>query len=322
MVIPTVGTPELWMGFAVLVVSLLALDLGVFHRRAHVVSFKEATAWSLVWIAVSIVFGVAVYLWLGPQRGLEFLTGYLIEKALSVDNLFVFVVIFSVFSVDRAYQHRVLFWGVVGALVTRAAFIVAGSALLHAFHWAIYILGGFLVVTGIRLFRRSEATIDAEHSRVLKLFRSVIPSVSEQRGQNFFVRIDRRWYATPLLAVLIFIETTDVVFALDSIPAVFAVTSDPFIVFTSNIFAILGLRALYFVIAGILERLRYLRAGLSVVLVFVGMKMLVVNFYKVPVTASLGVIAFILGVAGVASLWPRDSQLGLSTRDKAVSRTA
>ncbi|HEU4751875.1 MAG TPA: TerC family protein, partial [Armatimonadota bacterium] len=265
----SIGTPLLWAGFGVLVLAMLALDLGVFNRRAHVVRPREALIWSLVWIGLGMGFNLALYLRAGAQPGLEFLTGYLIEKALSVDNIFVFLLIFSYFAVPAELQHRVLFWGVLGAIVLRGLFIFAGAALLHRFHWILFLFGAFLVFTGIRILLQKHESMHPERNPFLRLFRRWVPSVPEYHGQRFFVFQDGRRYATPLLAVLVAVEATDLVFAVDSIPAIFAVTEDPFIVFTSNIFAILGLRSLFFLVAGMVEKFSYLKVGLSGVLVFV-----------------------------------------------------
>jgi tellurite resistance protein TerC len=305
MPVESVGSPALWAGFTVFVLALLALDLGVFHRRAHVVGYREALGWSAFWIGLALAFNLLVYRWFGPERALEFLTGYLIEKALSVDNIFVFLIVFSYFAVPAALQHRVLFWGILGALVMRAAFIVAGAALLQRFHWVIYVFGAFLVLTGVRLLRDRGAEIDPARNPVYRLFRRFVPSVTEYRGVRFLVREGGRWYATPLLLVVAVVEATDVVFAVDSIPAIFAITSDPFIVYTSNIFAILGLRALYFLLAGAMSRFHLLKIALGLVLCFVGGKMLLAEWFKLPILVSLGVVAALLGGAIVGSLWWR-----------------
>jgi len=302
MPIDTIGSPTLWVAFTAFVLAMLALDLGVFHRRAHEVRLKEAATWSAVWVGLAVAFNVAVWTWFGPTKGLEFLTGYVIEKALSVDNVFVFLVIFSYFSVPKAYQHRVLFWGIVGALVMRAVFILAGAALLERFHWVMYVFGAILILTGIKMLVQRNAELHPERNPVFLLFRRFVPSVPEYNGQSFSVVRDGKRYATPLLAVLVAVEATDLVFAVDSIPAVFAVTKDPFIVYTSNIFAILGLRAMYFLLAGVMDKFRYLKVGLATVLVFVGIKMTVADLYKIPVGVSLGVVAMILVIAVVASL--------------------
>jgi tellurite resistance protein TerC len=296
----------LWVGFNLFVLAMLALDLGVFHRDAHEVSMKEAGAWSALWVSLALVFNYGIYHFMGPQAGLEFLTGYLIEKALSVDNIFVFVLIFSYFNVPPRYQHRVLFWGILGALVMRGAMIAAGAALISEFHWIIYIFGAFLVFTGIRMATQTEHAIDAETNPVIRLMRRFIPVTNQYHGQRFFVRQEvggrLRRVATPLFVVLVLVETTDLIFAVDSIPAIFAITQDTFIVYTSNVFAILGLRALYFLLAGVIHKFHFLKLGLSVVLVFVGTKMLLVDVYQIPVGVSLGVIALVLATAVVASL--------------------
>ena len=295
-----IGTPWLWVGFTAFVVGMLALDLGVFHRKAHQVRVREAMIWTAVWISLALAFNAGVYLWYGSERALEFLSGYLIEKALSVDNIFVFIVVFSAFRVPAELQHRVLFWGILGALVLRAVFIVVGAALLERFHWIGYVFGAFLIVTGVRLFLHRASEVDPERNPLFRLFRRFVPSVADYRGGQFTVVEAGKRYATPLLLVLAAIEATDIVFAVDSIPAIFAVTKDPFIVFTSNIFAILGLRALFFALAGMMEKFPYLNIGLSVVLVFVGAKMLVAGIYKVPIVVSLAVIVSVLGAAVVA----------------------
>ena len=298
----TVGTPALWGGFLAFVLIMLALDLGVFHRRAHEVRVTEALIMTSVWIGLALLFNVGVYFMFGWERALEFLSGYLIEKALSVDNIFVFIVVFSVFAVPPKLQHRVLFWGILGALVMRALFIVVGAALLHRFHWISYIFGAFLVYTGIKLLVQRSGEVHPERNPLFRLFRSVIPSVSTYREGHFTVVENGKRYATPLLLVLLAIEATDIVFAVDSIPAIFAITTDPFIVFTSNIFAILGLRALYFAVASIMNKFHYLKVGLSLVLAFVGSKMLLAGVIKVPILVSLGVIAALLAGSMVASL--------------------
>ncbi len=299
----------LWVVFNLFVLGLLALDLGVFHRKAHAVSIREALSWSIAWITLALIFNLWIYFMWGSEKALEFLAGYLIEKSLSVDNIFVFLVIFSYFSVPAMYQHRVLFWGILGALVMRAIFIAVGVALLTAFHWMIYLFGGFLVITGVKLLLAGDEKIDPEKNPAVRLARRLMPITKEYQGQRFFARIDGRLWATPLLLVLLVIETTDVIFAVDSIPAIFAVTMDPFIVYTSNVFAILGLRALYFLLAGIMNMFRYLKVGLAFVLCFVGVKMMIVDLFKIPIGISLGVITGILAVSIVASLLVRRSEL-------------
>lgn len=297
-----IGTPVLWVGFTVFILAMLALDLGVFHRKAHAIKMREALAWSIIWISLALLFNAGVYFWFGPERALEFLTGYLIEKALSVDNLFVFLVLFSYFAVPVKLQHRVLFWGIVGALIMRAGFIAAGAALIQSFHWVIYIFGAFLVFTGFKLLSARGSEIHPERNLIIRLFRKMVPCVPDYRGTRFFVKESGRRYATPLLLVLVAIEATDIVFAVDSIPAIFAITTDPFIVFTSNIFAILGLRALYFLLAGMLGRFRYLKTGLGLVLAFVGVKMILAGWIHIPIVVSLCVIASLLGLSIAISL--------------------
>jgi tellurite resistance protein TerC len=296
------------VGFTAFVLAMLALDLGVFHRKAHEVSTREAAAWSAVWVALALAFGYGVHRVMGADAGLQFLTGYLVEKALSVDNVFVFALVFSYFRVPPRYQHRVLFWGILGALVMRGAMIAAGAALLHRFHWVVYVFGAFLVLTGVRMAAQREHAIEPDRNPVLRLVRRLVPVTAAYHGQRFFAREAGRLVATPLFVVLTFVETTDLIFAVDSIPAVFAVTSDPFLVYTSNVFAILGLRALYFLLAGVIHRFHLLKQGLAAVLVFVGAKMLLADVYAVPVGVSLGVIALVLGVSVVASLrFPREA---------------
>jgi len=291
-----------WPAFVGLILLLLAIDLFVFHREAHEVSFREATLFSLFWIALGLGFGALVFAWMGPEAGGEYLAGYLIEKSLAVDNIFVFALIFGYFAVPAKYQHRVLFWGVVGALVFRAAFIAGGAALLESFHWMIYVFGGFLVFTGIRMALHRDEEVHPERNPALRAFKRVIPTTDEYHGQRFVIRKAGKLLATPLMAVLVLVETSDIIFAVDSIPAIFAVTSDPFLVFSSNAFAILGLRALYFMLAGMIDRFVYLKVGLAVVLVLVGVKMLLADVVHIPVWISLAVIAAIITISIVASL--------------------
>ena len=298
----SVGTPALWAGFIAFVLALLALDLGVFHRNAHEVTLKEAGIWSAIWISLALAFNGLVVHWFGPERGLEFLTGYLIEKALAVDNIFVFYAIFGYFAVPAIYQHRVLFWGVLGALAMRAIFIFAGAALLAKFHWVLYVFGAILIFTAIKLFVVADEGVHPERNPVYRLFRRFLPTVSDYHGSKFTIVKDGKRYATPLLVVLVLIEWTDVVFAVDSIPAIFAVTNDPFIVFTSNIFAILGLRSLFFLLQGVIGRFHLLKPALAAVLLFVGSKMLLLDLYKIPIGASLGVVAGLIALGVVGSL--------------------
>ena len=297
----------LWIVFNAFVLAMLAVDLFVFHKDAHEVRTREAAAWSVVWVALALLFGGGVYVWLGREAGLEYFAGYVIEKALSVDNIFVFVLIFSFFRVPAEYQHRILFWGILGALLMRGAMIAAGAYLIEEFSWIMYVFGAFLVFTGIRMARQGDEELDPAANPVIRLVRRLMPVTTEYHGQRFFVRQGtgrtRRLAATPLFVVLVLVETTDLIFAIDSIPAIFAVTKEPFIVYTSNVFAILGLRALYFLLADIIHRFHYLKAGLSAILVFVGAKMLIADVYHVPVGVSLAVIVTVLAIATAASLW-------------------
>ncbi len=301
-----------WIGFNAVVLTLIGVDLLVFHRRARQASLKEAAIWSAVWVGLSLTFSLFVFRFMGTNSGLEFLTGYLIEYALSVDNIFVFVLIFGYFRIPMEYQHRVLFWGIMGALILRGAMIGAGAVLVSRFEWILYLFGAFLVFTGVRMaLQKSEDQYDPEKNPILRLVRKVIPVTPEYHGQQFFVRAPDetgaiRLMATPLFIVLILVETTDVIFATDSIPAIFAITRDPFIVYTSNVCAVLGLRALYFLLAGIVDKFHYLKVGLSIVLIFIGLKMLGESFVHIPIGVSLGVVAVILIASVVASLrWPR-----------------
>lgn len=291
-----------WIAFNVFVLAMLALDLGVFHRKAHTVKVKEALLWSAVWISLALIFNLVVWQWRGPEAGMQFLTGYLIEKALSVDNIFVFLMIFAYFKVPTLYQHKVLFWGILGALAMRAICIAAGVTLLNQFHWLIYVFGAFLIITGIKMLLSKDKEIHPEKNPLLQLFRRMIPVTKDYHGDQFFTIENGKRYATPLFITLLFIELSDLIFAVDSIPAILAISQDPFIVYTSNVFAILGLRSLYFALAGIMGLFHYLHYGLSGVLVFVGTKMMIVDIYKIPIGVSLGVVAGILILSVVASL--------------------
>ena len=301
----------LWITFNVFVLGMLALDLGVFHRKAHAVSIKEASIWSAVWILLAMIFNLGIYSVWGQDKALEFLTGYVIEKSLSVDNLFVFLMIFQYFATPAIYQHRILFWGIIGALFMRAIFIATGAALLENFHWMIYVFGAFLIVTGIKMLLQGDDKLEPNKNPVVRLFQRWIPITNEYQGQHFFVRKAGKFHATLLMLVLVVVETTDVIFAVDSIPAIFAITRDPFIVYTSNVFAILGLRALYFMLAGAMEMFICLKVGLSFVLCFVGAKMLMVDIYKIPIGASLGVVGGILIFSVIASLLVQWKQEGV-----------
>ncbi|MCU7497433.1 MAG: TerC family protein [Ignavibacteria bacterium] len=291
-----------WILFLVFVLIMLFLDLGVFHKTSHVVKVKEALIWSAVWIGLALLFNLGIYFWKGEQKALEFFTGYLIEKSLSVDNIFIFVLVFSFFKVPPLYQHKVLFWGIFGALVMRVIFIFAGVALIEQFHWIIYVFGAFLIYTGIRMISEKDKEIHPEKNPVLKLAQKYIRVLPSFEEDKFFVKRNSLTYATPLFIVLLFIETTDLIFAVDSIPAILAISSDPFIVFTSNVFAILGLRSLYFALAGIIEKFVYLSYGLALILMFVGLKMLLTDVFHIPIGISLGVIALILTASIVLSL--------------------
>ena len=332
--------PWLWVGFTAFVLGVLALDLGLFHRKAHAVTTREAGLWTVVWVSLATIFGVGIWAVMGQQAALEFAAGYLVEEALSVDNLFVFILVFSYFRVPAELQHRVLFWGILGALVMRGAMIAAGAALIHRFHWIIYVFGAFLVYTGVKMALKKEDEIDPDHNPVLRLLRRFIPVTHGYRGQQFFVREVApggvvRLVATPLFVVLVLVETTDLVFAVDSIPAIFGVTRDPFLVYTSNVFAILGLRSLFFLLAGVIAKFHYLRYGLSAVLAFVGVKMLVSELYPIPIGVSLGAIAGLLGASIAASVafpkapdvahveGPRDpEELGVEHDDPALAAAA
>jgi tellurite resistance protein TerC len=295
------GLPA-WIGFNVFVLALLALDLGVFHRKAHAVSVKEAASWSVVWIALGLTFGAGIWWFEGKDPALQYLAGYLIEKSLSVDNIFVIALIFSYFAVPALYQHRVLFWGILGALVMRGALIGAGSLLLSRFHFLVWVFGAFLVFTGVKMAFHDQAELHPEKNPLVRLARRLFPVTNDYDGQKFFTRREGRLFATPLFLVLLVVESMDIVFAVDSVPAIFAVTSDPFLVYTSNVFAILGLRSLYFLLAGVMDRFVYLKLGLSAILVFVGLKMAAAQFFKVPVGISLGVIFGLLALSVGASL--------------------
>ncbi|MEO8380711.1 MAG: TerC family protein [Acidobacteriota bacterium] len=308
-------SPHLWVVFTIFVLGMLALDLGVFNRKAHVIRFREAMLWTLVWVSLAMVFNAWIYFEYGSQKALEFTTGYLLEEALSVDNIFVFVILLASFAVPKMYQHRVLFWGVLGAIIMRAIFIGLGAALVSRFHWIMYVFGAILIFTGFKLMRQGDDhDPHPERNPIYKFARRLIPAVPEYHGQAFTIIKDGKRYATPLLLVLVAIEATDVVFAVDSIPAVFAITTDPFIVYTSNIFAILGLRSMYFLLVGVIDKFHFLNIGLALVLLFVGIKMVIMDFYKLPIAISLGVIAaFLVGSVVASIIWPKHVDLEVSS---------
>lgn len=291
-----------WIIFNAFILLLLGLDLFVFHRKSHVVKLKEALLWSLFWIVLSLAFNLGIYYWKGSEPALEFLTAYLIEKSLSVDNLFVFIMIFGYFNVPLQYQHKVLFWGIIGALVLRATFIIVGVSLINHFHFIIYILGAFLIFTGIKMATTQHQEIDPQANPVVKFISRYVPVTNNFEGDKFFVKRDKTLFATPLFIVLLMVETTDVVFAADSIPAILAISQDSFIVYTSNVFALLGLRALYFALSGIMQLFHYLHYGLSLILVFIGAKLLLSDWYHIDMRLALGIVGGILLISVVASL--------------------
>ena len=291
-----------WIGFNVFVLAMLILDAAVFHRKAHEVKFKEALLWSGFWISLALLFNVGIYYFKGKEAALQFLAGYLIEESLSIDNLFVFLLIFSYFKVPHLYQHKILFWGILGAQVMRAVFIFAGVALIHKFHWIIYIFGAFLMFSGFKLFFEKDKKVSPEKNIVLRGFKKFFPVTHDYHDGKFFVKETGKWTATPLFVVLLVIETTDLVFAVDSIPAILAITKDPFIVYTSNIFAILGLRALYFALAELMKLFHNLHYGLGVILVFVGIKMLLESVMEIPIVAALGFIVMTLIASVISSI--------------------
>ena len=291
-----------WVGFNILIFILIAIDLGLLHKKSHVISVKEALIWSAGWIFISLTFNVGIYFWFGYDSALQFLTGYLIEKSLSVDNIFVFAILFSYFKVPPEHQHKVLMWGILGALVMRGALIAIGTALITNFHWIIFVLGAFLVYTGIKMAVQKEISVHPEKNPVVNLAKKFIPISDDYDGDKFVTTVNGKKTFTPLLVVLLVVEVTDLMFAVDSIPAIFAITTDAFIVYTSNVFAILGLRALYFALSGVLNMFHYLKYGLGMVLSFVGTKMLISEFYIIPIPLALGAVAAILAISIVASI--------------------
>ena len=292
----------LWITFNIFIAIMLILDLGVFHKKSHVVTVKEALSWTAVWIGMAFCFNVFVYYYIGETEAFEFLTGYVIEKSLSVDNIFVMVLIFSYFQVPNQYQHKVLFWGIIGALLMRVLFILSGVELIHRFHWLIYIFGGFLVITGIRIITSGELKLSPEKNPLVRIAKKLFRITPTFEGDKFFVKKESKLWATPLLLVVLVVEFTDLIFAVDSIPAILAITDNSFIVYTSNVFAILGLRSLYFAIAGIESYFKYLKYGLSIILVFVGLKMCISDLYKIPIEISLAFIVLTLSVSVLSSM--------------------
>jgi tellurite resistance protein TerC len=300
----------LWTGFIVFVFIMLALDLGVFHRKTHEVKIREALIWSAVWISLALIFNYGIFIFMGKEKAIEFLTGYVIEKSLSIDNLFVFIMVFTYFNVEPKYQHKILFWGILGALIMRAIFIFAGVALISMFHWIIYVFGGFLIFTGVKMLFQKDEKLNPNKNPLVIIFKKFFPVTQEMHGSKFFVKINARTVATPLFIVLLVIEFTDLIFAVDSIPAILAISKDTFIIFTSNVFAILGLRALYFALAGITKYFYYLKYGLSAILVFVGIKMIMAEFYKIPIVYSLLSILGILLISILFSIvFPKNDKL-------------
>jgi tellurite resistance protein TerC len=303
----------LWIGFSLFILFMLSLDLGLFNRKAHAIKYREAVIWSVVWITVALLFAGIVFWYQGTDLGLKFLTGYVIELSLSVDNLFVFLLIFSYFKVPAKVQHRVLYWGVIGALVMRLTMIFVGAALINRFHWIIYIFGAFLVYTGIKMFRQEDTDIQPEENPIVRAVTRYIPITRHYEGNHFFTRVNGKLTGTLLLLVLVIVEVTDLVFAVDSIPAIFAITTNTFIVYTSNVFAILGLRSLYFLLAGVVEKFQYLRMGLAIVLTFIGVKMLIeAVHFVIPVKISLVVVATVLlGSVAASILWPKEAEMDI-----------
>lgn len=313
----------LWIGFNILVLLMLAIDLGFFHRKDHEISIKEALLWSVIWIVVALVFNVGVYFWRGTEVSLQFFTGYVIERTLSIDNIFVFLLIFTYFQVPTKYQYKVLIWGILGALIFRGLFIAVGTILIAKFHWLIYVFGAFLVFTGIRMGFGGDTKVEPERNPILRLVRKLLPITAKYEGGKFFVRRNKRTLGTPLLVVLVVIETTDIVFAVDSIPAIFAITLDPFIVYTSNVFAILGLRALYFAMAGLMKLFYYLRYALAAILALVGIKMLLSTIYPIPNSIALGTVALLLAASIILSLiFPKKNGETGDKHPEQTSRTA
>ncbi len=298
-----------WIWFLLFLLIMLAIDLGIFNRKSHEISYKEALLWSGIWISLAILFNIGVFRFAGHEKGMEFLTGYLLEKALSVDNIFVFVLLFSFFNVPGKYQHKVLYYGIIGALIMRGVLIALGATLILKFHWILLLFGAFLVVSGMRMAFHKEEKIEPDKNPIVRFFKKIFPVSDKYEKGKFFVKKNTGLLATPLFIVLIVVETTDLVFAFDSIPAILAITQDTFIVFTSNAFAILGLRSLYFALAGVMDKFKYLRTGLSVILVFIGIKMLVADFIYISVTISLIVIVIVLTVSVLTSVFVKKKSI-------------
>lgn len=293
---------QFWIYFTLFILAMLAIDLGIFHRKSHAVSFKESLMWTFVWLILAMLFNTVVYFWKGPEKSFEFLTGYIIELSLSVDNLFLFILIFKYFHVPVEYQHRVLFWGILGALIMRVIFIFAGIALITQFHWIIYVFGAFIIFTGIRMLFQNDQEVHPERNVIIKTIKKIFPVTKGFYKDKFFIKRQGILMATPLFIVLVFVEITDLIFAVDSIPAILAITTDPFIVFTSNVFAILGLRSLYFSLAGMMGLFRFLHIGLAAILIFIGLKMVLADIYKLPIEVALMVVLSILVISIMASL--------------------
>jgi tellurite resistance protein TerC len=298
-----------WAGFNLFIITLLLIDLGIFNRKSHEVKTKEALTWTGIWISIALLFNLGIYFWKGQEKAMEFLAGYLIEKSLSVDNLFVFLMIFTFFKVPKIHQHKVLYWGIFGALIMRAVMIGTGAALVSAFHWVLYIFGALLVYTGIKMaFQKEDEGFKPGENPVVRAFKRFLPVTADYQADRFFVRNNGILMATPLFITLIMIETSDLIFAVDSIPAIFGVSADPFIIYTSNVFAILGLRSLFFALASVMDRFHYLKYGLSVVLVFIGTKMLIADLFRIPIAAALCIVVAILAGSVVISLLKPESK--------------
>jgi tellurite resistance protein TerC len=309
-----------WFGFAVFLVIMLAIDLGIFNKSSHEINYKEALLWSGVWISLALLFNVGIFHFMGKQKGLEFFTGYLLEYSLSVDNIFVFVLLLSYFNVPRKYQHKVLFWGIIGAIIMRAILISIGAALIIKFHWIVFIFGIFLVITGIKMAFSGDEKVKPDKNIIVKLFRKIFPVTDKYEKDKFFVKHKTGLVATPLIIVLIVIETSDLIFAFDSIPAILAITQDTFIVFTSNAFAILGLRSLYFALSGFIDKFKFLKYGLSIILIFIGVKMLISGVYEISIIISLSFIVFVLAVSVFLSMHVKKKEIRKANKSKSEKK--